>query len=260
MIALRPGVARLAIYKKGKKNMNDLLMKISELIGANLWLAPVLALCAGVLTSFTPCSLSTIPLVIGCIGGMEEHQPKKAFRLSLTFALGSMLTFTALGVAASLLGELLYGLGPWLHLILGLILVLMALQMFGVFELVPEARLFGKNTKKGYAGTFLAGLLAGAFSSHCTTPVLIAMLAIVANRASLLFGVLLLVIFSVGHGVLSVVAGTSAGLVKKLMADPQYHRMEKLIRVILGVVIALAAAYLLYEAFSEGFLEAVHTH
>lgn len=69
MIALRPGVARLAIYKKGKKNMNDLLMKISELIGANLWLAPVLALCAGVLTSFTPCSLSTIPLVIGCIGG-----------------------------------------------------------------------------------------------------------------------------------------------------------------------------------------------
>ena len=239
--------------------MNYILMKISQLIGANLGLAPVLALCAGVLTSFTPCSLSTIPLVLGCIGGLEEHEPKKAFRLSLTFALGSALTFTLLGVAASLLGELLYGLGPWLHLILGLVLVLMALQMFGLFELVPEATL-RQGGKKGYAGTFVAGLLAGAFSSHCTTPVLIAMLAIVANRASLLYGVVLLILFSLGHGALSVAAGTSAGFVNRLMADPRYQRAEKFIRIVLGVIIALAAAYLLYEAFAEGFLHDGHTH
>ena len=109
--------------------MDDFIMKLSQLVGGNLWLAPLIALLAGLLTSLTPCSLSTIPLILGCVGGLNEHEPKKAFRLSLTFAFGSMLTFTALGFAASLLGNLLNGLGPWLHLALALLLIAMALQM-----------------------------------------------------------------------------------------------------------------------------------
>ena len=127
--------------------MDDFIMKLSQLVGGNLWLAPLIALLAGLLTSLTPCSLSTIPLILGCVGGLNEHEPKKAFRLSLTFAFGSMLTFTALGFAASLLGNLLNGLGPWLHLALALLLIAMALQMFGVFELVPEATIRQSRTR-----------------------------------------------------------------------------------------------------------------
>ena len=127
--------------------MDDFIMKLSQLVGGNLWLAPLIALLAGLLTSLTPCSLSTIPLILGCVGGLNEHEPKKAFRLSLVFALGSMITFTALGFAASLLGNLLNGLGPWLHLALALLLIAMALQMFGVFELVPEATIKAKPNK-----------------------------------------------------------------------------------------------------------------
>ena len=152
--------------------MDDFIMKLSQLVGGNLWLAPLIALLAGLLTSLTPCSLSTIPLILGCVGGLNEHEPKKAFRLSLVFALGSMITFTALGFAASLLGNLLNGLGVWLHLGLALLLIAMALQMFGVFELVPEATIKAKPNK-GYRATFMAGLLAGAFSSHpCLLPCL----------------------------------------------------------------------------------------
>ena len=139
--------------------MDDFIMKLSQLVGGNLWLAPLIALLAGLLTSLTPCSLSTIPLILGCVGGLNEHEPKKAFRLSLTFAFGSMITFTALGFAASLLGNLLNGLGPWLHLALALLLIAMALQMFGVFELVPEATIKAKPNK-GYRATFMAGLRA----------------------------------------------------------------------------------------------------
>lgn len=239
--------------------MNDIIMKLSQLVGNNLWLAPVLALAAGVLTSLTPCSLSTIPLVLGCVGGLEEHEPKKAFRISLLFALGSMITFTLLGVAASILGELLNGLGPWLHILLGLILVAMALQMFGVFEFVPETTL-RPGEKRGYVQTLLAGMLAGAFASHCTTPVLIAMLAIAANKASLGYGILLLLIFSLGHGILSVVAGTSAGFVNRLMESPKYHKTERIIRIVLGTAIVIAAAYLFFEAAGELFFHAEHSH
>ena len=237
--------------------MDDFIMKLSQLVGGNLWLAPLIALLAGLLTSLTPCSLSTIPLILGCVGGLNEHEPKKAFRLSLTFAFAK-LRYEGIR-AASLLGNLLNGLGPWLHLALALLLIAMALQMFGVFELVPEATIKAKPNK-GYRATFMAGLLAGAFSSHCTTPVLIAMLAIVANRASMLYGVLLLIIFSVGHGVLSVVAGTSAGFVNRLMDSPRYVKAEKIVRIVLGIIILLAAAYLLSEVISEAFLHTEHVH
>ena len=230
--------------------MDDFIMKLSQLVGGNLWLAPLIALLAGLLTSLTPCSLSTIPLILGCVGGLNEHEPKKAFRLSLTFAFGSMITFTALGFAASLLGNLLNGLGVWLHLGLALLLIAMALQMFGVFELIPETTIKAKPTK-GYRATFMAGLLAGAFSSHCTTPVLIAMLAIVANRASMLYGVLLLIIISVGHG---------AGFVNRLMDSPRYIKVEKIVRIVLGIIILLATAYLLSEVISEAFLHTEHVH
>lgn len=239
--------------------MDDVLNFISNLAGSSVWLAPLIALVAGLLTSLTPCSLSTIPLILGCVGGLDEHEPKKAFRLSLVFALGSMVTFTVLGAAAALLGNLLNSLGVWLHVALALLLVAMALQMFGVFELIPEATIKAKPNK-GYGATFLAGLLAGAFSSHCTTPVLIALLAIVADRASTLYGIMLLVIFSIGHGVLSVIAGTSAGLVNRLMNSPKYMKTEKIVRTVLGIIILIAASYLAWEVISEVFLHAEHVH
>lgn len=44
--------------------INDWLNQIARVIGDNMWLAPILALVAGILTSFTPCSLSSIPLII----------------------------------------------------------------------------------------------------------------------------------------------------------------------------------------------------
>lgn len=55
------------------------LNQIAEIIGSNLWLAPLLALIAGVLTSVTPCALSSIPLIIGYVGGVGEKNTKKAF-------------------------------------------------------------------------------------------------------------------------------------------------------------------------------------
>lgn len=62
--------------------MTSLLQNISQLMLNNFWIAPLLALLAGVLTSFTPCSLSSIPLVIGYVGGAGAQDTKMALRLS----------------------------------------------------------------------------------------------------------------------------------------------------------------------------------
>ena len=239
--------------------MEEILNGVSNILGGSVWLAPLAALLGGLLTSLMPCSLSTVPLVIGCVGGTET-KGKKALLLSLLFALGSTITFVTLGMIASAAGLLLEKAEIWMHLILAVILILMALQMWGVIELIPSASIAAGRRLKGGWGAFVSGLLAGVFSAHCATPVIVALLAIAIERGSVFFGVVLLLFFSIGHAVLSVIAGTSAGLVQQIVDSPKYERIGRIIKICLGAVIMLAALWLLWEAFSEGVLGHEHEH
>ena len=229
--------------------INEWLAAISELLENSLWLAPLLALIAGILTSFTPCSLSSIPLIIGYVSGTDQKNTKKALKISLVFALGSAITFTTLGVIASTLGKVIGGGSMWWYIILGVLMVLMALQAWEIFEIIPSSYLQSRNTKKGYVGAFIAGILGGVFSSPCSTPVLIALLAIVAGKGSILWGILLLFIYSIGHGILAVIAGTSIGFVRKLTQSQKYGKFNKIFKFVMGIMILSVGFYMFYLAF-----------
>ena len=224
------------------------LNTLSTLIAESMWLAPVLALLAGVLTSFTPCSLSSIPLVIGFVGGTDTA-PKKAFRLSVVFAAGSAVTFTILGTLASLAGKLVGTSASWWYLALGILMVLMALQTWDIFNFIPSTYLLSKSTRRGYAGALIAGILGGIFSSPCATPVLIALLAIVAGKGNVAWGMLLLLLYSIGHGVLTIFAGTSVGFVRSMTQNEKYGKASQWMKWIMGAVILLIGFYMFYLAF-----------
>lgn len=166
--------------------IDNLLNQIADLIENNMWLAPVLALVAGVLTSFTPCSLSSVPLIIGYVGGSREKNTKKAFLYSLTFALGTAVTFVILGVIATSAGKLMGTTSRIWYIVLGVLMILMSLQTWGIFNFIPSVNLVSKSKRRGFIGAFLAGILGGIFSSPCSTPVLIALLAIVAGEGNLM--------------------------------------------------------------------------
>ncbi|NLD05430.1 MAG: cytochrome c biogenesis protein CcdA [Synergistaceae bacterium] len=229
--------------------MTEILQSISLLIENNVWLAPFLAFAAGALTSLTPCSVSSVPLVIGYVGGAAGSDTRKAFRLSLVFVLGSALTFTALGTAASTAGMFFMGAASWWYLILGSLMVLMALQTWGIFEIIPSSYLMSKNRKKGYLGAFIAGILGGIFSSPCSTPVLIALLAIVAGKGSIIWGASLLILYSIGHGLLALAVGTSFSFAQKLSENIEESRAGSIIKLVLGALILLAGFYMLYLGF-----------
>lgn len=229
--------------------MTEILESLSKMITESGWLAPVLALIAGVLTSFTPCSLSSIPLIVGYVGGIGQRDTKKAFWLSITFAAGAAVTFTALGVFASIAGKLIGTSASWWYIILGILMVLMALQTWGIFEIIPSSYLISKSNKKGYIGAFIAGIMGGIFSSPCSTPVLIALLAIVAGKGSILWGILLLLLYSIGHGILAIVAGTSIGFVQKLSASSKYGKVSTILKIIMGALILLVGLYMFYLGF-----------
>ncbi len=229
--------------------MTAILESLSELITKSGWLAPLLALLAGVLTSFTPCSLSSIPLVIGYVGGTGQRDTKRAFWLSITFAAGAAVTFTTLGVIASIAGRLMGTSASWWYMILGVLMILMALQTWGIFEIIPSSYLISKNTKKGFIGAFVAGILGGIFSSPCSTPVLIALLAIVAGKGSILWGILLLLLYSIGHGILAIVAGTSIGFVQKLSSSEKYGKASTVLKIVMGALILVIGFYMFYLGF-----------
>lgn len=228
--------------------INGWLEPLSAAMSANAWLAPLLALLAGVLASFLPCSLSSVPLVVAYVGG-AAGDTKRAFSYSAVFAGGMAATLTALGAAASLLGRLMQGAGSWWYLLLGVLMVLMALQTWGIFNLVPSTYAAGKNTRRGFLGAFLAGVLSGLFSSPCSTPVLIVLLAVVAEKGSLLWGTALLLLYSAGHGALTLAAGTSVGLVKRLSASGRYGAFTRALNAVLGAAMLALAFYMFYLGF-----------
>ena len=228
---------------------NQWLQSLSASISANIWLAPLLAIVAGIITSFTPCALTSVPLVIGYVGGRGEQDTKKAFRLSVVFSIGMAVTFTILGTVASLLGRLMQGTGSWWYILLGALMLLMALQTWEIFNFIPSSYAINKNTKRGFMGAFFAGVLGGFFSSPCATPVLVVLLAIVAKEGSLLWGILLLTLYSLGHSFLVLIAGASVGFVRRLSSSEKYGRVSEILRILMGLMMALIAFYMFYLGF-----------
>lgn len=228
--------------------MTEILEQFSRLMLDNAWFAPLLALLAGVITAFTPCCLSSVPLVIGYVGGTAQKTVKRSFQLSLTFSLGMVITSTVLGLAVAIAGTMLqqYIQGGWYYVILGILMFLMALQVWEVINVIPSTYLTSRSKKQGHIGAFIAGTLAGVFSSPCSTPVLVALLTIVAQQGEILRGTILLLLYSIGHSILFLLAGTFTGTMKKMMKNPNYGVWSNIIKYATGFVILLFALYLIY--------------
>lgn len=228
--------------------MDGFLQTLSRFMLGNAWLAPLTALLAGVVTSLMPCSLASIPLVIGFVGSGDTGQADKRrpLKLSLVFALGLTLSFTVLGIIAATAGVLMGSAQRWWYLALGVLMVLMALQTWELFTFIPASYLIARTNRQGYAGAFIAGTLGGLFSSPCSTPVLIALLALVAGQGQLAWGILLLLFYAAGHSALAVLAGTSAGFARRLTTGERYGKLSLALKIIMGLLILAMGLYLLY--------------
>lgn len=228
--------------------MSSLILSFSDFLSNNIALALITAFLAGIVSSFSPCVLSTIPLIIGYVGSCARKDSKLAYKYSIIFCLGIIITFTMLGVASALLGRLFTGAGRWWYIVLGAIMLIVGLQLIGVIE-------FGNNScrvpgkRRGLAGAFFLGILGGVLSSPCSTPILAAILAFVASRGNILLGVIMLFLYSIGHCVLIFISGTSIGLVERISSSKKTLMLGKVLKIILAIIIFAAGFYLLYLGF-----------
>jgi len=128
-------------------------------------------------------------------------------------------------------------------------MVLMTLQIWEVINIIPSTNAVSKNKKRGYLGALIAGLLSGLFSSSCSTPVLVALFTIISSSESLILGIVLLLFYSAGNSILSIVAGVSTGALNNISQNPSYGKISIFIKVVLGLLMLIIALYLFYIAF-----------
>lgn len=230
--------------------LNNALTELSKVLSENIWISPIIALVAGFLTSLMPCCISTLPLIIGYVSTSDDQSKKRSLKISLMFSLGMTITLTIIGILASFaaifMGQIA---GNWGNVILAAIMVIMTLQIWEVINIVPSTNAVTKAKKRGYIGALIAGLLSGLFSSSCSTPVLIALFTIISSSDNFVLGIVLLLCYSAGNSILTIITGVFTGALNSITKNPHYGKISIFIKIFLGALMLLFALYLFYLAF-----------
>ena len=189
--------------------------------GGKLWLIAAGFFGFGLLLSLTPCVFPMIPILSGIIVGQGAHPSRlHAFNLSLAYTLGMALAYTLAGVAAGLSGHLISSAlqNPWALGFGALIFVLLALSMFGFYELQLPSGLESSmvnitNRIKGgrFAGVFVMGALSALIVSPCVAAPLAGALLYIGQTHDVVLGGVALFALSIGMGVPLLLVGASAG-------------------------------------------------
>ncbi|MBL0060644.1 MAG: thioredoxin family protein [bacterium] len=218
------------------------------------WTAFFVAFLGGILASFTPCVYPVIPITIGYIGGASAGKPLRGLALSLIFSLGIAIVYSSLGLFAAATGTLFGSISgsPVVNIIIALVFGMMGISMLGAFDIaLPSAlqtALVGGSTKKGFFGPLLLGMASGLVMAPCVGPVIVALLAWVAQTGDLFYGWALLFTFSIGLGLLFLVIGTFAGAIQAL---PRAGSWMEVVKKGFGWVLLAGALYMLRLTLPE---------
>jgi cytochrome c-type biogenesis protein len=215
--------------------------------------APALAaafawgICSVVLS---PCHLASIPLLIAYVNGQEVDTPRHAAWLSTLFALGILATMAVIGIATTLAGRMTGDAGPIGGCVMAVVFIVIGLHLMDVVS-VPWIGTHKETVKrKGAAGALMLGLLFGIASGPCTFAFLAPVLAVVFNTASdrTLFGLLLLILYALGHCIVLIVAGTSTERVQHFATWNRETKVARHIKTVIGTLLIFAGLYFLYKA------------
>jgi len=188
------------------------------------WFIVSVFFAAGILVSLTPCMWPMMPVLSTIIVGTSGAPTSRlhSFNLSLAYTLGMALCYTLAGIAAGLSGHLLSSSlqSPWILAASAIVFVLLALAMFGWYELklpsaFEEAMVNASNRFKGgrFAGVFVMGALSALILSPCVAPALAGALVYISQTRDVVLGGAALFAMSMGMGLPLLLIGASAGAI-----------------------------------------------
>lgn len=171
--------------------------------------------------NLTPCVYPMIPITIGFFTNQSEGRTARVLALGLMYLLGIAVTYSGLGVAAALTGQMFGALlqNPWMLIVIAGVMVMLALSLFGVYQIRPPSFIMHKvsgQSGAGLLGALSMGLLVGIVAAPCVGPVTLGLLTYVSATASAWLGFIMFFTLSLGLGLPYVVLALFSGGLRKL--------------------------------------------
>lgn len=189
------------------------------------------AFIAGLLSFLSPCVLPLIPGYISFLSGvsLEELRQggvdrkktiKKAALASIFFVLGFSVVFISLGASASFVGKFLSAHLRVFSRIAGILIIILGLHLLGILKiswLNINRSLKIKRFNPGPLGAFLIGLAFAFGWTPCIGPILAGILTLAATQETVVKGMLLLAVYSMGLGIPFILTGLSVGIFMRFL-------------------------------------------
>jgi len=198
----------------------------------------------------SPCHLASIPLIVGFIDEQGRMSTKRAFVISALFAVGILITIAAIGAITAAAGRMMGNVGKYGNYFVAVIFFVVGLILLDVIP-IPFGGPGQINMKrKGILAAFILGLVFGIALGPCTFAYMAPMLGVTFKLAStnLFYGILLLLIYGIGHCSVIVFAGTCTELVQRYMNWNEKSRGTVIVKRVCGVLVLLGGIYLVYSA------------
>lgn len=224
---------------------------------ASLWLVIATFLLLGIGLTFTPCVLPMVPILSSVIAGQDNVTAKKGFILSVTYVLGMALTFAVAGTIVGLLGARfnlqIYMQQPWILGLFAVLFVLLALSMFGLYELKlprfiqePLDRLNHKQKGGSLVSVFFMGALSAVVVSPCVSAPLAGALVYISTTGDAILGGGALFALGLGMGLPLIIIGTSGASLL-----PKAGVWMEQVKVLFGVLLLAVALWILGRVLPE---------
>ena len=231
--------------------MQELFTTLTRAVEGTALVALLASFVWGILSVLlSPCHLASIPLIVGFIDKQGQMSTKRAFGISTLFAVGILITIAAIGAVTGAAGRMLGDVGRYGNYFVALIFLLVGLHLLDVIPMPFSAPGQVGMKRKGLLAAFILGLVFGIALGPCTFAYMAPMLGVTFKLAStnLAFGVLLLLVYGLGHCSVIVLAGTSTGLVQRYMNWNENSKGTTIVKRVCGVLVILGGLYLIYIA------------
>lgn len=157
----------------------------------------------GVITFISPCLLPMLPIYVSYFAGGENNR-KKTFGSALGFVLGFTIVFVSMGAFAGILGGFLRKYQSYLNIVCGAVVIIFGLNFMGVMKISLLNRTKKLDAQVGGSGFFRSILFGMIFSvgwTPCVGTFLGSALLLASQKGSVIRGVIMLVLFSLGLGI-----------------------------------------------------------
>ena len=203
----------------------------------------------GILACFSPCGLATIPTFLSYLTGFEK-QPWRALTVGLLFTIGLAITSALLGALAAAIGVLLAPPLEISYAVLGVVMIVCGIVFLTYIQrYVCKYRPIDEFSRfSGIFGAFLLGLTFGLVLNICATPILGAVLTLIALNQSIPLGFGLLFVFGFGLGTPLIIASPFVAKGHDLLSE-RYMTISRWLSRIAGIILIILGVDLLLPLF-----------